>query len=383
MNKGNITLIFNHFEFGREHLGKDVFLIPYYLGKQLGYDVTIVYPRTATNGNIPESLNGVRLIPIKYKKQIPGIPIWRHINFYIYLLMHIQSINILMRFHLSLHTELMSILYKKLNSKGKVYIKLDINPDGLDAAYGDVKLSLKRIIHRWVTAAFIRNVECFSCETSVVYLLLKESHYPQLQFGDKLRLLPNGFDEELLQSMHLQEKKFGKKENLIITVGRLGSPEKNTEMFLRALTKVDLQNWQICLIGPIDPRIEEVIQAFYRENPDKRESVKFTGAIYDKNELWEYYNRAKAFVLTSDWESYALVLNEAKRFQNYIVSTDVGACTDLIEDGKYGVSIPINDDAKLAKALNEIITGKRNIDVYKGYNMNELSWEAQIKKLKL
>ena len=115
MSKGNITLIFNHFEFEREHLGKDVFLIPYYLGKQLGYDVTIVYPRTTTNGDVPEYLNGVRLIPLRYRKHIPLIPIWQHVNFYIYLLKHVKTINVLMRFHLSVHTELMSIFYKKWN----------------------------------------------------------------------------------------------------------------------------------------------------------------------------------------------------------------------------------------------------------------------------
>ena len=383
MSKGNITLIFNHFEFEREHLGKDVFLIPYYLGKQLGYDVTIVYPRTTTNWDVPEYLNGVRLIPLRYRKHIPLIPIWQHVNFYIYLLKHVKTINVLMRFHLSVHTELMSIFYKKWNRNGKVFIKLDTNGKGLEAIYGDVRPSLRRIIHQWVEASFIRNTDCLSCETYIAFQRLKEYHYSQLQFGDKLQLLPNGFDEELLQSLDLQERTFEEKENLIITVGRLGSPEKNTEMFLRALTKVNLQNWQVYFIGPIDPRIEEAIQNFYRVNPDKYESVKFTGPIYNKKELWEYYNRAKVFVLTSDRESYALVLNEAKRLRNYIVSTDVGACRDIIENEKYGMSIPVNDDAMLAKALNDIVSGKQDIDVYEGYDMNDLSWQTQIKKLKL
>jgi GalNAc-alpha-(1->4)-GalNAc-alpha-(1->3)-diNAcBac-PP-undecaprenol alpha-1,4-N-acetyl-D-galactosaminyltransferase len=383
MSKGNITLIFNHFEFGREHLGKDVFLIPHHLGKQLGYDVTIVYPRTTTNGDIPEFLNGVRLVPLRYRKHVQFIPLWQHLNFYIYLLKHVKSINVLMRFHLSVHTEFMSIFYKKLNRKGKVYVKLDINPDGLEATYGDSKLSLKRIIHRWVTASFLRNADCFSCESTVAYQRLKESHFPQVQFGDKLQILPNGFDEELLQSMHLQERTFDEKENLLITVGRLGTSQKNTEMFLRALTKVNLQNWQVCLIGTIESRIEETIQAFYKDNPNKQESVKFIGVIKDKKKLWEYYNRAKVFVLTSNWEGYPIVYPEAKRFRNYMVSTDVAACRDIIEDGKYGVSIPINDDVRLATVLNEIVAGKRNIDVYEGYDMNKISWETQVKKIKL
>lgn len=383
INKGNLTLIFNHFEFGEEHLGKDVFLIPYHLGKQLGYDVTIVYPRTKTNDNIPKSLKGVRLIPLNYRKDLPFLPFWKHLNFYIYLLRHVKSINLLMRFHLSTHTEFMTIFYKLLNRKGKVYVKLDINADALEEMYGNQKNTLKRRIHGWIEAFFIRKSDCFSCETSIAFQRLKESAFAQLQFGNKLQLVPNGFDELLLQSLNIQERSFEEKENLIITVGRLGTTQKNTEMLLWALNKVKLNDWKVCLIGTIDPRIEQIIEAFYKENPDKLESVKFVGAIFDKTELWEYYNRAKVFVLTSDWESYALVLNEAKRFRNYIVSTEVGACKDLIEEEKYGVSLAINDVAGLADVLNDIITGKRDIDVYKGYDMNELSWETQSKKLKL
>ena len=43
----NITLVFNHFE--TEHLGKDVFLVPYYLDKIYNLDVTIVYQETKIN----------------------------------------------------------------------------------------------------------------------------------------------------------------------------------------------------------------------------------------------------------------------------------------------------------------------------------------------
>ena len=48
----NLTLIFRCFE--EVHLGKDVFLVPYYLGKRLGYEVTIVYPLTGTNKKLEE-----------------------------------------------------------------------------------------------------------------------------------------------------------------------------------------------------------------------------------------------------------------------------------------------------------------------------------------
>lgn len=44
---GNLTLLFENVE--HVHLGKDVFLFPYYLGKRYGMNVNIVYPQTPTN----------------------------------------------------------------------------------------------------------------------------------------------------------------------------------------------------------------------------------------------------------------------------------------------------------------------------------------------
>lgn len=382
MKKGNITLIFNHFEFGLDHLGKDVFLIPYHLGKKLGYDVTIVYPRTTTNGDMPDYLNGVRLLPLKYRKQIPLIPFWKHLNFYIYLLRNAGSINLLMRFHLSIHTELISILYKLINNSGKVYVKLDINPDAIDSSYGG-ELTLKRKIHNLITRLSINKVDLFSCETTSAFQKLKSVNYPELQFGEKLHIIPNGFDEEKLQEININERKYSEKENLIITVGRIGAKEKNTEMFLHSLSKVELKGWQVCFIGNIDSRINKSIESFYKDNPNKLDSVKFIGPIYDKKELWEYYNRAKVFVLTSNWEGYPIVFPEAKRFRNFIISTNIPACLDIIENGRFGVNIPFNDDETLSEVLNNIVTGKQNIDVYQGYNMNELFWETLIKKIEL
>jgi GalNAc-alpha-(1->4)-GalNAc-alpha-(1->3)-diNAcBac-PP-undecaprenol alpha-1,4-N-acetyl-D-galactosaminyltransferase len=382
MSKGNMTLIFN--PLWPEHIGKDVFLVPYYLGKRFDYSVDIVYSPSEKSKNLPESLNGVKLVPLKLHKRESMSSMWDFFYTCFYIIKYAKSIDLLMFIRsCSPYYEFLSLLYKKLNSKGKVYVKLDINLEAINVGNSNSRFSIKRLIHKQIKISSLKLINCFSCETSVSYQQIKESRLLQFQFGDKLQLMPNGFDEELLQTIQIEERKFEEKENLIITVGRLGSPEKNTEMLLRALTKVSLDKWKVCLIGPIDPRIEQTIEHFYRDNPDKLESVKFTNAIYDKKKLWEYYNRAKVFVLTSDWEGYPIVYPEAKRFINYIVSTDVAACQDVIEDGKYGVSIPINDDLKLSTILNEIVTGQRNIDVYEGFDIQELSWDSQIKKIQL
>ena len=378
-----LTLIFNHFE--TEHLGKDVFLVPLYLGKQLGYDVTIVYPLTETNKDFPLQIRGVKLVPLRFRNRITWFPLWRTWNFYTYLIKHASRIDLLMRFHYSLHSILMTLVYKTFRPKGKVYIKMDIDSYSLlqirPFRIRGIKNRLKLLLCR----NFVHKVDKCSCETLLAYTYLKvlQDSHPLYALGSKLQLMPNGFDEDTLQDLQIKERDYAKKENLIITVGRLGTYQKNTEMFLDALKKVDLQGWKCCLIGPVDESFKSNVENFFQLHPEKKESVIFTGPIYDKKELWEYYNKAKVFVLTSRYESYGLVLNEAKRFRNYLLSTEVGAYNDLSENGKYGCLIPQDNSNALASILKEVVIGKRSVDVYKEYDVTQLSWENVIKSLNL
>lgn len=377
-----LTLIFNHFE--TEHLGKDVFLVPFYLGKQLGYNVTIVYPLTESNKDFPSKIQGVKLVPLRFRQKITWFPLWRTWNFYTYLIKHANRIDLFMRFHYNRHSILMTIIYKILNPKGKMYIKMDVDPNTLLEIKPFKVRKIKDRLKLLLCRNFIHKVDKCSCETSLAYTYLRalQNSHPLYALGSKLQLMPNGFDEDKLKRLHIKERTYATKENLIITVGRLGSFEKNTKMFLEALGKVDLQGWKCCLIGSINESFKTNIDAFFRLYPEKKTSVTFVGPIYDKKELWEYYNKAKVFVLTSRWESYGLVLNEAKRFRNYLLSTEVGAYNDLSEKGKFGCSIPQDDSDALASILKEIVTGKRSVDVYKEYDVTQLSWENIIKSLK-
>lgn len=377
----NITLIFNHFEFGREHLCKDVFLVPYYLGKQLDADVKIVYPRYLNNLELASEHRGVKLIPLLYRSIFSRFSLWRHLNFYFYLLRNARSIDLLVRFHLNIHTELMSVIYKVFNGKGRVYVKLDFNPNVLRSVEGHRELNPTGFPGKLLAKLFLKSLDFCTCESLGSLELIKKSKFLKLQFGNKLQILPNGFDEEEFGSLGLQEKSFFEKENLIITVARLGAIPKNTEMFLRALSRLNIKNWTVYLIGPIHPDFEETIKLFYEANPDKMDLVKFIGPVMDRQSLFEYYNRAKVFVLTSDWEGYPIVFSEAKRFRNYIVATDLASSKDVVENNKYGVCVPVKDDNQLAVVLDEIISGKRHVDVYGSFKVNEISWENLIRQL--
>lgn len=376
MKRNNLTLVFNHFE--QEHLGKDVFLVPYYLGNQLDYDVTIVYRATETNKFFPSRINNVQLVPLEVIEDSSIAFYKRNYRNLKYIVTHAKRIDLLMCFHHDVLTELRVCLYKLFNPKGKAYVKLDLGELVNRKEYTN---KLKRWCWRKLLYTFLNKVDILSCETTQIYNQLKDTCIPSYQYGNKLMLMPNGFDEDLLYSFHIKEKRFEDKENLFITVGRLGTPEKNTEMILEALARVDMKDWKFYLIGPIEDSLKGSIENFYEQYPDKKNTVIFLGPIYNKKDLWEYYNRAKVFVFTSRWESYGLVLNEANRFKNYILSTIVGAYYDITDNEKYGKSLNQEDPIDLAQKMQQIIDKDIDIDVYKDFITSNISWEHQIHKL--
>ena len=372
-----LTLIFKHFE--KEHLGKDVFLVPYTIGKKYGYDVTIVYPKTKTNSDFPSHIHGVKLHPIKPNLRLKWFPFWRTLPFYLYLLRKARNIDFLIRFHLQDHTYYQAFLYKLLNRKGILYVKCD----GVSNSFRNI-LTCYPKLSWWSKIKFnilVNNVDRFSIETKKAYTEMLNCGYKK--FTDKIRLLPNGFDEEELTRIGLKEKEYAEKNNTMITVGRLGDYAKNTEMILEALNGIDLKNWKVKLIGPIDESFKPKIENFYRRNPDKRKNVIFTGPIYDKAELWNNYNESKVFILSSRSESFALVLGEAWRFKCFILSTDVGAARDLTDSDKYGRTIKVCDIEAMRKEISDIINGKTDIDVYKNIDSTSNSWDRLIDSLDL
>ncbi len=337
--------------------GKDVVLVPQYVGRALQCRTQVVC------GFNEEEM---QQIPPSCKREIEFIhqPLSRNpkqrIPVYInYLLKHAHETDILMCFHRKPETMINVWLYKRLNKRGKVYVKLDTEA-GHEWSIRE-KPRGKRWLYDLANRVFIRDCDVISCETAQGYRYLTEQSSYQALMKEKLVLMPNAFDEEAWQALHIPEKSFDEKENLIITVGRIGTRQKNTEMLLEALRHTRLGSWQVALIGPIAPDFQPYLDRYFQQNPSLANSIQLTGPVYEKRELWEYYNRAKVFVLTSEWESFGIVLTEARRFHNYILSTPVGDAENATAHGDRGEIIPFNDSEHLSQALQSIMDGEKDI----------------------
>ncbi|MGL5777266.1 glycosyltransferase [Cetobacterium sp.] len=349
---GKIMLIFSNIE--QVHLGKDVFLAPYYIAKEYNKELIIL---TAKNQTGFSEYRGVKIIEKKSK-----LFLFKEMGIYFYMIFNSKKIDKLILFHLGIKPALKANLYKFLNPSGKIYVKLDLNVEGLRKSQNYKFNNIKEKIYYQIIKKFFQNVDLFSSETKEIYNKIFQNGLYGIKIKEKIEYLPNGFDDTLLQKLNIKINEFEVKEKIMLTVGRIGAYEKNNEMLLDALDGLDLKEWKILLIGPFDEKFEKNYRKFLSRNEEMRENVLLIGNISDKKKLYEYYNKSKVFLLTSRWEGSALVYPEALKFGNYILTTDVGGAKDITNDSKIGKIVPVNDTKALKKEIEKIIEKKINLE---------------------
>lgn len=375
-------------EFEYTWLGKDNGMIPIYAHEILGYDSKIV--TCNLKKDLPDKIRGIEIVKIpRWLKKIgnfaPFIIFIKRIPLYYWLIKNAKSIDVLMLFHITKCSYWNTYLYKKFNPSGKVYVKADFNLEVYKKELVRTEMTPKNLKEFFKKRREIKEynkrrklvkmVDRISYETKKNYNVMKDS-YAGISTVGKTFYLPNGYDDIYIKE-NFKISRFEEKENIFLTVGRLGTYEKNTELILDNLEKVDLKNWKFYLIGPIEQQFQEKINRFFERNPDKKKNIIFTGIIKNKKELYDYYNRAKIFVLSSRYESFGIVLSEALAFNNYILSTDTGAIRDIL-DGTNGEIINENN---LAILMEEIINGK-NIEM-DSLKINEFKYSNIIKKVRI
>jgi GalNAc-alpha-(1->4)-GalNAc-alpha-(1->3)-diNAcBac-PP-undecaprenol alpha-1,4-N-acetyl-D-galactosaminyltransferase len=184
---------------------------------------------------------------------------------------------------------------------------------------------------------------------------LVKKKYPEI--ADKVMYLPVGVNDLFLsQKFGAGFKSFNQKENIILTVGRIGEEIKNNEMMLRALTQINLKDWTMVFVGAINPKFKLFYDEWIKSYPQLKDKLIFTGEILDREKLYEWYNKAKIFCMTSWKESFCHSIGEALYFGNYIIGTEgIVSLPDLTNNGKYGIILKANDDKAMALKLQMLI----------------------------
>lgn len=315
------------------HLIKDVGMIPFVLQKEFGYNSTIACYRNGEYSYLLSEIPGVNLvfIPRIFKNEI--------LDSCLFLLRNFRKHEILQLYHFGRHRLIPACFFKLLKkmtfANSFTYLKLDADDNIIN-----LKLT-------WQHRLFLKGVDLISVETKKIHSILNKKKI----FEQEVSYIPNGFyDYGKKVRMNFTDK-----ENLIITVGRIGTHQKYNETLLEAFKNFALKNdsWRLELIGPIEPEFNIYIENYFKRNPKLISRVVFTGAIIDRVKLVEKYKKAKIFVLSSRFEGFPLVYLEAIKFGCTILTTSISPSFDITDNEKYGSIFPIGNIIELTCLLED------------------------------
>lgn len=165
---------------------------------------------------------------------------------------------------------------------------------------------------------------------------------------NKITILPNPIASELSNQRDYNIKK----ENLIITVGRLDK-NKGHDDIIKVFGSIDTQNWKLLIIGEGSEKQELITLINILNLNDK---VKIVSKVKNIN---DYYNKASIFVSASKTEGFPNALLEAMHFGLPSISYDCDfGPSDLIDDGVNGYLVPVNNVSILRERLSQLISNE-------------------------
>ena len=320
----------------------------YYLLKYFGYNVTFVCHKSGDYPYVETVVKGVNLKFIdrstpalgKNPRSIGNILRGPVVN---YLRKNSQMIDILHLIGFSKESLIYSLIYKKYNKKGLVYIKAD-------ADYGIVKIDyLRSFIKRNCLKFFFNKVDFYSIESSPVLKEILEK-YPTALKG----LIPRPIPYLLFNSHSITRK--SKKEKIILTVTRLGAHQKNAELLIRSFVRLDKKDWLLVLIGPIEVGFHNWISNFFDNYPEFKERILLLGNLTNREELFDWYQKSAIFCLPSRHESFGIALLEACANGCFPITTGVGempAAFDMTDNWKFGKKFTSENEDELLELLKE------------------------------
>ena len=229
--------------------------------------------------------------------------------------------------------------YKALRPNGKIYLASDMNVGWA-----------KRIpVNHPAYRKFLNSCDVIGASNTTV------AEYMRRHWCCHVDLIRNGFYD------------FGgapadtSKENIILTVGRLGTRQKATNVMLEAFAAVadKIPSWQLRLVGTVEESFKAFLAGYFLVHPRLADRVTVTGLIENRGELLKEYARAKIFCLTSTFEGTPNAATEALQAGCYVLTSAIDAATDITGKGRCGRVFPIGDTARLAKLLKAVCRDNR------------------------
>ena len=254
-------------------------------------------------------------------------------SFFIYkVYKYCKNINADTIISFSISTNIYSIIVAKFLRK-KSIIREIINPNSYKNKFWKI---LRRCIFPYCNYLVVQSNEMYQFFTSFIPL-------------SKLIKINNNIDDSLLNKIKPYSSN---RENIILAVGRL-SEQKNFNLLINAFCNLNIQNWKLYIVGEgeLKEKLENKIYSLNIQN-----NVFLLGS---KQNIDEYYNKAKIFVLTSTYEGFPNVLIEAMCFGlPCIASNCKTGPNEIIQHETNGYLFENNNTVQCTYYLNKLITNQ-------------------------
>ncbi|MEE8324626.1 MAG: GT4 family glycosyltransferase PelF [Candidatus Humimicrobiaceae bacterium] len=187
-----------------------------------------------------------------------------------------------------------------------------------------------------------------------VYTLFEKNKEIEIELGcpeEKIKIIPNGIYIEDYQ------KTYNHKDDKTFNIGSITriAPIKDIKTMIQSfnIVKRKLGNIKLYIMGPTDDNKEyfnECVQLVERLKLEK--DILFTGRV----NIGEYIGKMDTLILTSISEGQPFVILEGMAAGKPFISTDVGACRELIygyndKFGKAGIIAPMMNPSLIANAI--------------------------------
>ncbi len=226
-------------------------------------------------------------------------------------------------------------------SKIVVIVHLFYSYDSSDKCY------LRRFINRTIE----------KIRLSFADLIITSSEYSKSEIvsvginPDLVHVLSPGLDREKYNILSSSLKSDSKK---ILCVGNYVS-RKGIIYLIEAFSQIERQNVTLHLVGN-----RKNNSSYYNKLKNAVEKLKLTECVVfhdgsNQENIKHLYASADIFVLPSLKETFGIVFLEAMHYGLPIITTNVSAMPELIEEGKNGFLVPPGDSQALAKAISTLI----------------------------
>ncbi|MER5936691.1 MULTISPECIES: glycogen synthase [unclassified Streptomyces] len=209
--------------------------------------------------------------------------------------------------------------------------------------------------------------------------------YPALDPA-RVHIVHNGIDTTLYRPDHRTDvlTRFGLDADrpYVLFVGRI-TRQKGVPHLLRAIRHIDpAAQVVLCAGAPDTPEIDQEFRDLYQELSRVREGVHWIPQMLPRPEVIQLLTHAAVFVCPSVYEPLGIVNLEAMACGTPVVASQVGGIPEVVDDGKTGLLVPLDDDfeAGLARALDSVIgdpeTARRMGEAGRERAVGEFGWDA-------